>query len=49
LTDNHWIFFKKQLGEIFGKIFLGGGSFWFFGRFCTSASVLGEQQSYQDI
>jgi hypothetical protein len=27
LEDKHWIFFKKQLGEIFGKLFLGGGNF----------------------
>jgi hypothetical protein len=27
LKDKHWIFFKKQRGEIFGKIFLGGGNF----------------------
>jgi hypothetical protein len=27
LKDKHWIFFKKQLGEIFGKIFLGGENF----------------------
>jgi hypothetical protein len=36
LEDKHWIFFKKQLGEIFGKLFLGGGNFWFLGRFYTS-------------